>query len=267
MMQYSRLVGWSAYWMLHSPMIPRWRTTFSAVSRSMWYSSLDRVWLGAMTIESPVWTPRGSKFSMLQTVMQLSLASLTTSYSTSFQPSMDLSTRICGEVERAFPPISRSISSLSHIPDPKPPSAKADLIIKGYPIFSAATTASSTVSAVYDFAIFSSICSSFSEKSALSSVYITASMGVPRTSTPYFSKVPAFHISTAQFRAVWPPMETTMPSGFSRLIISSTKSGVTGRKNTWSAFPALSSTLVCTLAIFGFMSTTSFPSSLSALIA
>ena len=28
--------------------------------------------LGAMTIDSPVWMPRGSKFSMLQTVMQLS---------------------------------------------------------------------------------------------------------------------------------------------------------------------------------------------------
>ena len=38
----------------------------------------------AITIESPVCTPIGSKFSMLQTVMQLFAASRTTSYSTSF---------------------------------------------------------------------------------------------------------------------------------------------------------------------------------------
>lgn len=53
MMQYSSEVGWSAYWMLHSPTMPRWRTQRIAVSRSMWYSSLERVWLGATTIESP----------------------------------------------------------------------------------------------------------------------------------------------------------------------------------------------------------------------
>ena len=41
---------------------------------------------GAITIDSPVWIPSGSKFSMLHTVMQLSKRSRTTSYSTSFQP-------------------------------------------------------------------------------------------------------------------------------------------------------------------------------------
>ena len=53
MMQYSSDLGCRAYWMLHSPMMPRWRTTLMAVSRSMWYSWLDKVWLGATTIESP----------------------------------------------------------------------------------------------------------------------------------------------------------------------------------------------------------------------
>lgn len=53
MMQYSSDEGCKAYWMLHSPTMPRWRTTLMAVSRSMWYSSLDRVWLGATTMESP----------------------------------------------------------------------------------------------------------------------------------------------------------------------------------------------------------------------
>lgn len=53
MMQYSKDDGCRAYWMLHSPTMPRCRTTLMAVSRSMWYSSLDNVWLGATTMESP----------------------------------------------------------------------------------------------------------------------------------------------------------------------------------------------------------------------
>lgn len=53
MMQYSKDDGCRAYWMLHSPTMPRWRTTLIAVSLSMWYSSLDNVWLGATTMESP----------------------------------------------------------------------------------------------------------------------------------------------------------------------------------------------------------------------
>lgn len=49
----------------------------------------------------PVWMPNGSKFSMLQTVTQLSATSRTTSYSTSFQPSKDFSTRIWLLIARA----------------------------------------------------------------------------------------------------------------------------------------------------------------------
>ena len=60
----------------------------------MWYSALVSVWLGATTMLSPVWMPMGSTFSMLQTVMQLSWPSRTTSYSISFQPSRYSSTRI-----------------------------------------------------------------------------------------------------------------------------------------------------------------------------
>ena len=81
-MQYFSESGCSAYWMLHSPTMPRCRTTFRAVARSLKYSVLDSVCDGATTIESPVCTPSGSKFSMLHTVMQLSAASRTTSYST-----------------------------------------------------------------------------------------------------------------------------------------------------------------------------------------
>ena len=53
MMQYSSLSGFS-------------------VSRSIMYSRFVSVCDGATTIESPVWMPSGSKFSMLHTVTQLS---------------------------------------------------------------------------------------------------------------------------------------------------------------------------------------------------
>ncbi len=50
-------------WQLHSPTTPRCRTILMAADRSMWYASSDSVCEGATTIESPVWIPRGSKFS------------------------------------------------------------------------------------------------------------------------------------------------------------------------------------------------------------
>ncbi len=52
-----------------------------------WYSLSVSVCAGATVIESPVCTPMGSKFSIEQTMMQLSLRSRTTSISNSFQPS------------------------------------------------------------------------------------------------------------------------------------------------------------------------------------
>ena len=129
--QYSSDSGSSAYCILHSPMMPKWRMTRNAVSRSIWYSLLDSVWEGATTIESPVWTPRGSKFSILHTVIQLFEASRTTSYSISFQPFMDFSTRICGLPAKAFFAMVMRWPRSSHKPDPSPPRANADRSITG----------------------------------------------------------------------------------------------------------------------------------------
>mmetsp|Transcript_43481 Transcript_43481/g.63729 ORF Transcript_43481/g.63729 Transcript_43481/m.63729 type:complete len:268 (+) Transcript_43481:2598-3401(+) len=260
--------GSSAYWMLHSPTMPRWRTTFTAVSRSMWYSLFVSVWLGASTIESPVCTPRGSKFSMLHTVMQLSAASRTTSYSTSFHPFRHFSTRICGARLKAFVAISRRCASSRQMPEPRPPSAKAERIMMGNPMWWATRTASSTVVTASDCAIFSSISTSFLAKMSRSSVASMTGICVPSTCTLYLARMPFFSKSTPQFSAVWPPMEITMPSGRSRLSTCSTNSAVTGRKYTWSAWCSdLSSMFVCTEAMFGFMSTTSLPSSFRALMA
>src|SRR2546426_567991 len=81
--------------MLHPPSIFRARMIRIAAARRVWWSTSLRVWAGATTIDSPVWSPIGSTFSMEQIVMQLSAASRITSYSNSSQPSTDSSTRTC----------------------------------------------------------------------------------------------------------------------------------------------------------------------------
>ena len=53
----------------------------------IWYSLSVSVSAGATVMESPVCTPIGSRFSIEQTMMQLSVLSRTTSISYSFQPS------------------------------------------------------------------------------------------------------------------------------------------------------------------------------------
>mmetsp|Transcript_15667 Transcript_15667/g.37383 ORF Transcript_15667/g.37383 Transcript_15667/m.37383 type:complete len:204 (+) Transcript_15667:1277-1888(+) len=200
---------------------------------------------------SPVCMPRGSKFSMLHTVMQLSLLSRTTSYSTSFQPFSDLSINTWSECANAsWTSLSSAFSSAAK-PDPRPPSAKAARTSTGYPSRFAATTDSSIELAAKDSAHLSPIFLSSCAKTSLSSVLMIAAMGVPRTLQPYFLKTPFLSSCTAQLRAVCPPKVQRMPSGRSFLMTSSTNWGVTGRKYTRSASPLD----VCTVAIFGLIST------------
>ena len=75
------------------------RKTWMEALRSSWYSLSVRVWDGATVMLSPVCMPIGSRFSMAQTMMQLSLESRTTSISNSFQPSSDssISSSVVGE--------------------------------------------------------------------------------------------------------------------------------------------------------------------------
>ena len=86
------VAGSTANWTLAPPVsTPMARMMRKAASRISWYSLSVRVRMGATVTESPVWTPRGSTFSMPQTTMQLSLRSRMTSSSNSFQPIMDSS--------------------------------------------------------------------------------------------------------------------------------------------------------------------------------
>jgi hypothetical protein len=88
--------GSTANWTLEPPVsTPMTLSTSIASSRISWYSRSDRVWMGATVIESPVWTPIGSRFSIEQTTTQLSARSRITSSSNSFQPITDSSTSTC----------------------------------------------------------------------------------------------------------------------------------------------------------------------------
>lgn len=90
------------------------RSTASEALRMIWYSLSVRVCAGATVMESPVCTPIGSKFSIEQTMMQLSFLSRTTSISYSFQPISDssISSSLVGDRSRPRVQISSNSSRL-----------------------------------------------------------------------------------------------------------------------------------------------------------
>src|ERR1700751_5356373 len=86
------LSGLTANWMLDPPVsTPISRITANEASRIIWYSRSESVWVGATVIESPVWMPIGSRFSIEQITTQLSARSGITSISNSFHPRSDSS--------------------------------------------------------------------------------------------------------------------------------------------------------------------------------
>ena len=87
------------------------RSTAIDASRMTWYSLSVSVCAGATVIESPVCTPIGSRFSIEQTMMQLSLRSRITSISNSFQPSSDSSISTSWVGERSSPRLHISMNS------------------------------------------------------------------------------------------------------------------------------------------------------------
>ncbi len=112
-------------WMLEPPVsTPISRMIRMEASRSRWYSLSESVWAGATVMESPVWIPIGSRFSMLQMMTTLSARSRITSSSYSFQPMIDSSQRmVCvGESSRARRASPSNSPRLKATPPPSPPS-------------------------------------------------------------------------------------------------------------------------------------------------
>ena len=123
------------------------RNTAMAALRINWNSLSVKVCAGATVIESPVCTPIGSKFSMVQTIMQLSALSRTTSISYSFQPINDssISNSEVGDKSRPRIQISLNSSMLYAIPPPVPPIVNDGRIIQGKPMRVITSCASANV--------------------------------------------------------------------------------------------------------------------------
>ena len=166
---------------------------------------------GATVIESPVCTPIGSKFSIEQTIMQLSALSRTTSISYSFQPKSDSSIKssLVGEASRPRRQIVSNSSGLYAIPPPVPPKVKLGRITTGKPavpisvaIFCCTAQASSIECATPDLADSKPIAVIASLNFKRSSAFSMAFSLAPMSSTLCFAKTPWRAKSSAQLRAV-----------------------------------------------------------------
>jgi hypothetical protein len=142
-------------------------------------------------MESPVWTPSGSTFSIEQTAMHVSAASRITSYSISCQPTRTFST-MTWSIGLARSPArtrSRYSTSVSTIPPPVPPRVNAGRTIAGRPIVARAAAAlaersmsvapSTIADGAYGCPSRSRRSRNFSRSSAIS----IASSGVPSSRT------------------------------------------------------------------------------------
>ena len=107
--------GLTANWMFDPPVSTPTRLMIRrAMSRSRWYSLSLSVSAGATVIESPVWMPIGSMFSIEQMTTKLSATSRITSSSYSFHPRTDCSTSTwcTGLIDRPREARSRNSSRL-----------------------------------------------------------------------------------------------------------------------------------------------------------
>ena len=84
-------------------------------------------------MESPVWMPTGSTFSMEQTATALPAPSRMVSNSISFQPEIQRSTSICvmGDMSSPVRAIALSSRSSCAMPPPEPPRVKAGRTMTG----------------------------------------------------------------------------------------------------------------------------------------
>ena len=210
-------------------------------------------------MESPVCTPTGSIFSILHTVIQFPFASRITSYSISFHPAMQRSTKTSPTrlKRRPFVKISTNSCSLWAIPPPLPPRVNAGRRTTGYPIVFVNLIPSCTLFTTCEAAHGSPIFSIVSLNSRRSSALFMVSAVVPMRRTFSCFKKPDSSSSIAIFKAACPPRVGSILSGFSFWISFFTTSGVNGSIYTSSAI----SLSVIMVAGLEFTSTTSTPSS------
>ena len=134
MTTWSPVSGSTANWTFEPPVsTPTRRMQANAASRIAWYSTSVSVWAGATVIESPVWMPIGSTFSIEQMITQLSARSRITSSSNSFHPAIDRSMRISliGLASSPGPARCSNSSGVDAMPVPLPPRMNAGRITTG----------------------------------------------------------------------------------------------------------------------------------------
>ena len=167
---------------------------------------------------------------MLQIVMQLSAPSRMTSYSNSFQPSTDSSTRTCliREYATPKPTIVSSSSEVRATPLPLPPRVYAARTMTGNPISSTNARAEATSETARLRGIGSPINRIKEANRSRFSPAVIASSFVPSNSTWYLERTPASASSLQRLRAVWPPMPLRIPWGRSFAMIFSRNSTVRG---------------------------------------
>ena len=229
-------LGLTPNWTLLPPVsTPTARMMAMAASRIAWYSLSVSVRIGATVMESPVWTPMASRFSMPQTMTQLSLRSRTTSSSYSFQPMTLWSIWTCLIMLAARPRamMSRNSSMLYAMPPPVPPSVKAGRRIAGRPMSLMASIASSMELTTAALGSLSPIDSQICLKAWRSSARWMTSRLAPIISMPNSLSVPLSHRAQAQLSAVWPPRVGRIASILGPRLASSsmilrTASGVMG---------------------------------------
>ena len=142
--------------------------------------------IGATVMESPVWTPMGSMFSMEQTITALPALSRITSISYSFQPISDSSTSTSWLSDASSPPVTiRANSSAScAMPPPVPPSVKPGRTMSGHePIVRAIASASASEWALPERGMSRPSSRIASLKRFLSSARAIASAFAPISST------------------------------------------------------------------------------------
>ena len=201
-----------------------------AMSRIRWKVVSDSVIAGATVMESPVWMPIGSKFSMEQMMTTLSLASRSSSSSNSFHPISALSiiTSWIGEMCSARVSNSSNFAGSCTTDAPAPPSVNDDRMHSGKPNFCAASLPSRKLFAVACGAIGTPISPISWRKRSRFSVMSIASMLTPIIFTPYSSQMPISSQVMARFNAVWPPIVGSTASMSCSLSTSSMEAGSSG---------------------------------------